>query len=63
MRLLGIGLLPLVAGCAGIHPCANPATHNTVFQVGLSNMSDLSCNEGLDNDLLDPDIYTVAEDK
>jgi hypothetical protein len=56
-------IMTMIAGCTSVHMCANPATDSTLFQLGVSNTTDYSCNEGLDDDLLDPDIYTTRDAK
>jgi hypothetical protein len=51
----------LLAGrtTANVKPCANIATHSTLWQVGVTvGRDDYSCSDGLDDDYLDPDIYT-----
>lgn len=48
-----------LAGCSTLRPCMNVATQSTLWQVGLtSNTDNHACNDGIDDDYLQPDIYT-----
>lgn len=56
-------LLPLLAmGCVSLDtlkPCANIQTDETTWTIGVAaGRDDHSCNDGIDNDLLRPDLYT-----
>lgn len=59
--LISIVITLLLNACSTVpvKPCASIQTDDTTWELGVTvGRSDYSCSDGLDNDLLRPDIYT-----